>query len=355
MIKLISLAAISKMLTDLSVIPALLLCVIPASLFAQQPVDSLRAHYVEEFPKKFSVWPVLKQRDLYFTLRDQQRRTARIEYESNNSFTFGFGAYLFDVTVEVAAAIPLSERSKEIYGESDARDWQINMVTKKFTTDAYYQKYTGFYIDDKSVTIPPGTPYPQRGDISTRNYGVGGVYVLNNRRFSLRSAFNFVDRQIKSNGSFLIGGSLNFLRVSADSAIISTRPPIDPINTGFVRVNNTTLAVSGGYSYTLVYNDFFLNGTMAIGPGNHWISYESTVADAHDTMMNLITTLRIGLGYNSNRLFGGLSFAAQSRSFNFEQVRLTSTSSIFRVVIGYRFAKVGVLKKQPRELLPIGF
>lgn len=322
--------------------------------YSQSVTDSLRTVYVEEFPERFSVWPVLKQRDLNFSVRDKRRITKRIRYATNNSFTFGFGAYLFDVVLEATFAIPLSERSKAVYGESDARDLQINMLAKKFMADAYYQKYKGFYIDDKSVSIPSGQPYPQRPDISTRNTGLAGIYVLNNRRFSLRSAFNYIDRQLVSKGSTLIGGSLNLLKVSADTAIVSTRPQGDPTGSGFELVSNTTLALSAGYSYTLVYRDFFVNGTLTTGPGNHWIQYEKPGTLQTENMMNLITNLRLGLGYNSDRVFGGVGYAVQTRSANFDQVRLTSTTSLFRVAVGYRFNKVGMLKKKPQELVPIG-
>lgn len=321
---------------------------------AQESFDSLRSIYVQEFPERFSVWPVLKQRNLYFSLRDEQRTTERIRYATNNSFTFGFGAYLFDLVLEATFAIPLSEQSKEIYGESDARDLQINMLAKKFTADVYYQKYKGFYIDDKSLEIPAGTPYPQRPDINTRNTGVGGIYVLNNRRFSLRSAFNYTDRQLRSMGSVLIGGSLNLLKVSADTAIVSTRPPGDPTGSGFVLVNNTTLALSAGYTHTVVYKDFFLNGTLAAGPGNHWIRYENPGHVQYDDMRNLITSMRLGIGYNSDRIFGGVGYSIQSRSFKFDAVRLTSTTSLFRVVVGYRFNKIGILKKRAVDFIPSG-
>jgi hypothetical protein len=34
--------------------------------FAQQPVDSLRAFYIQEYPNDFFIWPVLKYRSLFF-------------------------------------------------------------------------------------------------------------------------------------------------------------------------------------------------------------------------------------------------------------------------------------------------
>jgi hypothetical protein len=323
---------------------------------AQEDTDSLRALYIQEYPDRFSVWPVLKQRDLNFTLRGKGSQKARINYSPNNAFTFGFGAYLFDLVVEATFAIPLSEKSKTIYGESSATDLQANILSKKFAADVYYQKYQGFYIDDKTMNIPADTPYPQRSDIITRNTGLGAAYVLNHRRFSLRSAFNYVDRQLHSRGSVLIGGSLNTYKISADSAIIFTRPQNDlGPSSDFRNIKSTTLAVSAGYSYTFIYRHFFINGTLATGPGRSWINYETPASTQYDAMFNLITTLRVGIGYNNDRFFGGIGYSAQSRSVNFDDLRLTTTSSLFRAVIGYRFNEFGILKKRASDLVSYRF
>jgi hypothetical protein len=332
---------------------AFLLLTLPFGVQSQSESDSLRSYYIQEFPDKFSVWPVLKQRDLYFTLRSRDRQKSRINYSPNNNFTFGVGAYLFDVLLEATFAIPLSEQKQSKYGESSATDLQANVLSKKFLADVYYQKYSGFYIDDKSVTIPPNAPYPQRPDITLRNSGLGGAYVLNNRKFSLRSAFNYIDRQLHSNGSVLIGGSLNTYSLSADSAVISTRPDGDlGKGTGFREITSTTFAISAGYSYTFIYRNYFINGTVATGPGRHWINYEANEIKNYNAMTNLITTFRVGVGYNSERIFGGIGYSAQSRGINFDDIRLVTTTSLIRMVVGYRFNEFGHLKKRAVDFLP---
>ncbi|MCU0356867.1 MAG: DUF4421 domain-containing protein [Cyclobacteriaceae bacterium] len=330
-----------------------MIILLPLAVQAQEETDSLRAYYIEEFPDKFMVWPVLKQRDLYFTLRDRNQQKSRINYSPNNSFTFGIGAYLFDLLLEASFAIPLSEKSKSTYGESSARDFQANILAKKFAADIFYQKYSGFYIDDRSVNIPPGASYPQRPDVSIRNTGLNGAYVLNHRKFSLRSAFNYIDRQLHSRGSPLIGGALTNTTLQADSAVISTRPPGDLGSGSDFRVlTNTTLAITGGYSYTFIYKNYFINGTLVTGPGKHWIRYETDSVDEFGEMTNLITTIRLGIGYNSDRVFAGISYSAQSRSINFDDMRLITTTSTMRAVIGYRFNEFGFLKKRAVDFLP---
>jgi hypothetical protein len=326
------------------------------AVVAQYESDSLRTHYIQEYPDRFMLWPVLKQRQLSFSVRDIGRKRERINFYPNNAFSLGVGAYLFEVVAEVTFSIPLNEKRKEIYGESAVRDMQANIMTRKFAADIYYQRYSGFYRVDKRVAIPAGSPYPQRADISTRNIGLGGLYVFNHRKFSLRSAFNYVDRQLNSGGSFLVGGTLNSFILKADSAIVPVEPNASIGEGGaFNRLRNTTLNIGAGYSYTLIWRKLLVNGTITAGPAQHWIQFEEQGVKHHAIVINGIASLQFGLGYNSDRFFCGAGFRTQSRNAAFSAVRFSNTSSIFRMVVGYRFREIGVLKKRAVDLISTGF
>jgi hypothetical protein len=333
----------------------ILLCFSGGAVSAQERYDSLRAYYIEEFPEHFALWPVLKQRKLSFTVRDKVGGKERINFQPNNSFSLGVGGIVFDLLVEVTFAIPLNEKKTETYGETKVRDFQTNVLAKRFALDAYYQQYSGFYIDDKNYIISPGQPFPQRDDIYTRNYGINGIYVLNHRKFSLRSAFNYFDRQKKSNGSIIVGGLFNVFKIKADSAIIpgSTRPDFGQGNS-FDVLRNTTLSIGAGYSYTYIWKKLFANATASVGPAQNWITYAEQNTEKTYGQVNAFTSLRFGLGYNSNRYFGGISYTTQTRGVTFDDIRFSSTSSMIRMVAGYRFKKVGILKKRAVDLIPTG-
>lgn len=317
--------------------------------------DSLRAYYIQEYPDRFSLWPVLKQRSLSFAVRDRSEEKNRINYYPNNSFSLGVGAYIFDVAIEATFAIPLNEKSKQLYGESDVRDIQVNLLAKKFAADVYYQKYTGFYIDDRRTTIPSGTPYPQRADIDTRNFGLGGIYVFNNRKFSLRSAFNYVDQQLRSKGSFILGGTINTFKLDADSVVLTEASRAE-LGEGadFDMLRSTTVSLTPGYSYTLIWRKLFLNGTLAIGPAHHWIRFREMGDEKNDITINSTSYLRLGIGYNSDRFFGGLGFSAQARTILYGDLHVVNTTSMFRAVVGYRFREIGILEKRAVDFIPMG-
>ncbi len=322
-----------------------------------QPADSLRAHYIQEYPDHFFIWPVIKQRSLTFDIQNKAQKGRKIEFVPNNRFTLGAGFYLFELGFEVTVAIPLDESSKSIYGESDARDLQLNILSKKWGADVYYQKYSGFYLKDSENPVPPGMPYPQRTDLVTRNYGVSGVYIFNHRKFSLRSSFTYAERQLKSKGSVLLYATVNSFKLTADSALLEPAVQLSVGDgSGFSALRYTTISMAPGYSYNLVWKKFFLNGTITIGPAHHWINYEEESGLKRDDIsINSTGTARIAVGFNSDRLFGGLGFSAQARIVTFEDVRVSNSTNLFKILVGYRFKEFGVLKKRVWDVDPFKF
>ncbi|MEJ0055641.1 MAG: DUF4421 family protein [Bacteroidota bacterium] len=72
------------------------------------------------------------------------------------------------------------------------------------------------------------------------------------------------------------------------------------------------------------------------------------------TEVNTFVDFRFGIGYNGERFFSGLSYVAQSRNVQFEEARITSTSSTVKLLVGYRFKEFGILKARAFDLVPVG-
>jgi len=322
------------------------------SASAQRTVDSLRTFYIQEYQDKFFIWPVVKHRSLTFEVSDRDNDKQAVVFRPNNTAAMGFGFYLFEVGFEIAFAIPINERQKEIFGETKARDLQINVLTKSWGVDLYHQKYSGFYKDDQRTKIV--IDGSKRPDIDTRNFGISGVYIFNHRKFSLRSSYNFAERQLRKKGSFIVYGTINSFKAEADSAMLSPAMKVGFKNgSDFEDLKYTTLSVAPGYSYNFVLNKFFVNGTLTVGPAHHWVYYQEENGTEHyDVSFNATTTFRFAVGYNSDRVFGGLGLAIQSRVVTFEDIRFGNSSSVVRVLIGYRFTETGVLKKRAWDFIP---
>lgn len=319
---------------------------------ARERKDSIRAEYIEDYPKDFAVWPMLKYRALTFSIEDGKQERPPIVFNPNNNLKLGAGFYLFDLSFEVSFAIPIAVRDESIYGKTKSTDLHLNLLTKSVSLDLYFQKYSGYYKDDGSVEIPGGEVYPQRPDITTRNLGFSAFYVWNNEKFSIRSSYNYADRQKKSAGSFILYGTVNSFKVDGDSSILSL-PNQRELGEGsdFSHLLYTSMSIAPGYSYNLVLKRLFFNGTFALGPAHHWVFYQAEGIKGHyDILFNTAYTLRLAGGYSGNRFFTGAGLVLQTRAVRFENMRVESSSSVFRVVIGYRFREKGVMKERPLDI-----
>jgi hypothetical protein len=111
--------------------------------------------------------------------------------------------------------------------------------------------------------------------------------------------------------------------------------------------------MAGGYTYTLVYKSFFLNGALSVGPAHNWILYSgSDGEDKYDIAINTYSDVRVSLGYNSDRLFGGMSLVTQSRNIRFDDIKFSNTNTFAKLMLGYRFNEVGILKKKAKDYIP---
>jgi hypothetical protein len=316
--------------------------------------DSVRDLYIRRFPDHFNAYPVIKQRSLNFQL-EKRDRSDLLTFKPNNSYSFGLGLYLFELNFELAFAIPLDEKSKSIYGSSKARDLQLNILGRKWGFDIVYQKYSGFYVTDKDDEPEADIPYPQRPDIDSRNLGLTGNYIFNNKKFSFRSVYNFAERQLYSKGSFLVFSNIGSFRLTADSSILSSdQKLVFGEQVSFTQLRYTSISLAPGYTYSLIFKNFFLNGTLAVGPAHHWIKYKlEDGPEKNEIAINAFIAARIGIGYNGDRLFGGISFVTQGSNVRFEDVRFSNNNGVFKILIGYRFREFGFLKKRVWDLIPI--
>jgi hypothetical protein len=307
------------------------------------------------FRDHFFVWPVIKQKSLSFEIQNTLDKKEKLTYKPNNAYTLGFGAYLFELGLELTFAVPINEKNQTRYGSSSSRDFQLNVLGKEWGGELFYQHYNHFYVDDPNSPVPPDQPLPQRSDIDTRNLGISSIYIFNDTKFSFKSAFNYAERQLKSSGSFLLMGNINSFKVTADSSIIDAQILTHQgLQADFKELKHTTFSIAPGYAYNLIYKDFFLNATLFLGPAHNWIYYEREDGSSkNDTNINLFSAFRVGIGYNSEKLFAGLNFISQARNVEFEGIRFTNSSSTFRLLVGYRFKEFGILKKSVRDLPPL--
>lgn len=253
-----------------------------------------------------------------YTLYDVKDRTydRELKYRPNSNFNIGVGANYKFLGLNIGFKLPFINNDNKTYGKTSLLDLQSHIYLRKLVIDFYGQYYKGYYLENPHVAMP-GYPaediYSLRPDLYSLDIGLNMQYIFNDKRFSYRSAYLQNEYQKKSAGSFLVGWEAFAVKVHGDSAII---PPSlgakgfwggsDFNHTGILSV-----AVNGGYAYTYVYKKHFF-GTVsvvgAIGINRSKLTYPDERPDDHKTGLELNNTVRLSIGYNSNRYFAGIHY-----------------------------------------------
>ena len=325
------------------------------ALFGQKRyLDSLsRAQYVERFPDYFFIWPVVRQRASSFVLQSASNSNDQLTFSPNIRYHAGLGFYLFEIGFQFIVAIPPSQSSINEYGKSNSLDLQANLIGKNWLAEGFTESYKGYYIEDSNRPIPSGEPKFQRRDIETTNLGITGMYFFNKRKYSVRSSFNFYERQLRSAGSISIQTSYNRFSLKADSLIynLSQYPSFGDAG-NFNQMSYYIISLAPGYGYNYVFHkNFFLSSSVNVGPSFQFFNYEIGAKGNRVVEVRPYLNWRVGVGFNSERFFAGVNYSYQTLEVDYENIRFTSRNGTFRFVFGYRFREVGVLRKRASEMI----
>ena len=311
------------------------------------PVDTVREKYVESYPDRFYIKPILTIRNLSLEL-ESRYGNSKINYHPNGDTYLGLGLYVFDLGMEFSFRIPQNSKSIERFGETEYFDLQSNIYAKRWGADLAIQKYEGFYLSNPNAHYPAwknNEPFPQRNDLIISNVSANVFYILNHRKFSYRSAYNQADRQKEGGGSFIIGINYFDQGIIADSSLIPVNSRYEFDLEEFRRVDYSALGVLPGYTHSFIFRYFYLNLSMAVGPSHVWSNYTEDFIKIEDRQVRATLHIRAALGYNSPRWFTGLTFVNQTSNLLTEHVDISGESGNVRFFIGYRFKEIGFLKK----------
>lgn len=326
-----------------------------ASVAVAQEEDTVRSEYVKEFPDQFNVKLLASNRLLILNLVDRNGGNRKINYAPNDRGYIGIGTYIFDIGLELAFKVPLAfSRSKSRYGDTDFIDFQGSLYGKKWSADATFQKYDGFYVSN-AVDIYPDfdveKDYPQRSDLSVMNISLNGIHIFNHEKFSFRSGFIQADKQIKSAGSPIMILSATRYSVSADSLLL----PFSPSDKNFMDGRFISLSLLAGYAYDFVLDNFFIKLNANGGTGVQHQKFDMGLGEKQRWDLAPKLNFRAALGYDNERFFAGASFMMQRTSINFEGIRINNTTGNYKIFVGYRFEKFGILRKYSiKDILPKG-
>ena len=278
----------------------LLCCTLPASLAAQAPEDaSLDSSFVETFGNFSRVNGGLRYRDnsASFSVNDKEELVL-----TNRGLAFRLGGrykwlgYTF--------SIPISDLGTgSDLGKARSLGVNLQVYRNKWYGNFNIRRTTGFERD------PVGEPPVFQKDIRFFNALLFGFRILNSHRFSLRSSFRMRNRQLKSAGSFLVGGAVARQVLTADSL----RLPLREAGTTVIdRFSQTKVGVGLGYAYTFVFGRYWFATPMVVaGPEVRFIDYDPLSSDREIERIRLNTRLRgrFAIGANGHKVYAALTGA----------------------------------------------
>ncbi|HEY0978641.1 MAG TPA: DUF4421 domain-containing protein [Flavobacteriales bacterium] len=239
-------------------------------------------------------------------------------YLPNNKFNFGFGASYRALTLNIGVGIPVLNRDQDRYGTTKYIDAQANLYTKRWATNLFLQRFSGYYIGSHTKAeigfIQP-TEFPTRRDLVQFNVGASSVHIFNNDRFSYRASFNQDAWQRKSQGSWLLGGYATYFQLRSDSSLVPDALS-DQFEPGLHMRRGTFWDVgpSGGYAYTLVMKEhWFITGSAVLGAGASFQRVETETPLGERGTIAVTgpgwhAQFRAGGGYNSEHRYFGISW-----------------------------------------------
>lgn len=246
--------------------------------------------YIKPFNNKLSLRTYLSLKSISM---EQGTGKDIKQFMPNTPMSLGIGVSVNNTIINLSYGYSLSFMKDDDKGKTKALDFQIHNYGRKFIVDLFVQKYHGFYTaDDSNKNIQL---YP---DLNIQQYGAFGQYVFNNKKFSYKAAFIQNERQLKSTGSFLVGGGVYFSKIGSDSSFVHNSQN---------SLRNFQFGVSGGYAYTWAINkNWFTSGSITTGVnfGNERINYfGKRKIEIYPTFFP-----RISIGYNKEKWSLGLSY-----------------------------------------------
>lgn len=273
-----------------------------------------------------------------FSLKDSSKNNFKFKPTPQTRMGVGFVNKWF--AIRLGFVLPTSEENEKRYGKTTSLDFQTNIFAKTFGLDLYFLNYRGFYLENPQNFIPgwnSSKPYPNNRNAYRSTYGANFFYIFNHRNFSQKAAFQQIEWQKKSSGTFMMGAYFNVTNVYADSAFIDLQHYNVPDKLDLNGVSAITGGISAGYSHNFImWKRLLLNLTGMVGMGYLKTSFSYNVPgkdSGERSGLGAKISTRIALGYSREKNYFGIYYITDSYEINLSE----KENFLFRVNNVYLF------------------
>ena len=307
--------------------------------------------YIQSYHKRLVISLPISTQFLKFSLIDF-KSVNKLIFVPNINYNLGVSVSSRWASFTINTGIEIFNHDIDIKGITKYQDFQLNLYSRKFTTEMYVQYYNGFYIKNSSsfTAYISDKPYDIRSDVNALNIGISSYYIINHRRISFGNSFAFVEQQKKSAGSFLFG-LYYFYFAAAGSPSLITSPFKNSFDSLSLIQNGHTnnFGLNFGYIYTFVFfKRCYATASIVQGIGGEQLFYKRDDNSIYNQLLGGAAKLnmRFALGYDNGRYFIG-SMGMFDYLFSNQKTNATFEYSFgqFMIYIGYRFSVLKTEKK----------
>lgn len=270
----------------------------------------------------------------------------RLKYLPNGYFNLGVGFTYRSFGLSVATKVPIFQNSLAKHGDTRRFGIQYYLYSGKFSVDVLGSFSKGYYLKRTYTHFSSFSKDKEylRPDISSANIGISVNYIFNHSKFSYKAAFSDNEKQKRSAGSLIAGGSVFSYQTMADSSFVPKAIYHDyfvksrDISKSAVLAFNANL----GYAYSLV---FLRNGIITVayvlGSGIQDNSFQREVlSDVNRWRFSMNHTGRLGVGYRFNKYYArlGIIRSTQYTSLKYNDLGIGNGTNFAQISLGKRFS-----------------
>ena len=264
-------------------------------------------------------------------------------FKGNFSDLLGFTFSYRSIYIHYAFKTPFGPSEDSKKGRSASTGITLRVRKPRITLAAEYRRYEGYYDSNAYTYVQDSiNNYYVRADMNYKNIGVNGIYNFSWRKFSYNAPLTFLDRQLKSRIGFLIKGGANYTTIYSKDSTILSRPQTENFNSfyGITSIHTLLFKAGPGIGVNIVlWKRFYFSMNYFI-MGN-FIEYQYNTQDKGNsiwyTNANIYTETATGFGYNSKRLFAGISFNGDINVMRIKGASIQTNFASVSITVGYRF------------------
>jgi uncharacterized protein DUF4421 len=266
----------------------------------------------------------------------------KLIYKPNHHNDLGLGFTYKIISFNFEFYIPGLGQDNDRFGITHSFDVQTYIYIHKFVVDFYSQFYDGYYLANGNQALAGNQPsVVKRPDITTKDISLLCQYVFNDEHFSFNGPFYQNEIQLKSAGSFQLGGGIYHNDGHADSSFIPSllKKPDFFHGYNFNGFSFTGIGPNSGYAYTLViHRHFFATSSASAGIGIGDAVVSGGIKDSRIGMEYMFNG-KFAAGYTNDKYFIGVTYLRLVTEINCVAARTWQQESTgnFRFTIAKRF------------------